>query len=90
MQSVRLKDLYKDVFSNERQARLGISNSNKCIVVCSKVETVVHQLFTCSNAKRMWKIWMDLFDAVVIEPYELLNCGSDTLSEIVNAVISNN
>ena len=34
--SIRLKVLYKDVFSNERPTRLGISNSNKCIVCVAK------------------------------------------------------
>ena len=86
LRSVRLKILYKDVFSNERRARLGITNTNKCIV-CGEVETVVHQLLICNNAKRMWKIWMNLFNVAAIEPYDLLNCGPNILSEIVKAVI---
>ena len=38
---------------------------------------------TCNNAKRMWKIWMYLLNVAVIEPHDLINCGS----ELVQAVI---
>ena len=48
--------------------------------MCGKVETVEHQLFPCDNEKRMWKIWMILFNVAVFEPYDLINCGSDILS----------
>ncbi|MBM3939015.1 MAG: zinc-binding domain-containing protein, partial [Sphingomonadales bacterium] len=46
---------YKDIMSNERRARFGITENNSC-QICGAVESVEHQLFECSNASRMWSI----------------------------------
>ena len=55
LRAIRLKVLYKDVWCNDKRLKLGISSDNKCIV-CGEPETVIHQLFLCRNAKRIWDI----------------------------------
>ena len=55
LRAIRLKVLYKDIWCNDKRLKLGISSDNKCIK-CGEPETVIHQLFTCINAKRIWDI----------------------------------
>ena len=85
LRSYRLKILYKDVYSQERRHRFGISDSPNC-TTCGEIETVEHQLFECANAKRMWKLYNILFSeeldfkrVVVIE--------SNIAKELVKAMI---
>ena len=50
-----MKVLYKDIWCHDKCFRLGISTDNKC-TICGEPETVIHQIFICSNAKRIWDI----------------------------------
>ena len=47
--------LYKDIWCQEKRLKLGISADNKC-TICGNPENVIHQLFLCDNARRIWKI----------------------------------
>ena len=53
LRAIRLKVLYKDIWSQEKRYKLGITNSSACDI-CGDIESVSHQLLTCSNAKRLW------------------------------------
>ena len=55
LRAIGLKVLYKDIWCNDKRLKLGISSDNKCII-CGEPETVIHQLFICKNAKRIWDI----------------------------------
>ena len=55
LRAIRLKVLYKDIWCQDKRFRLGISTDDKCIV-CGETETAIHQLYMCSNAKRIWNI----------------------------------
>ena len=55
LRAIRLKLIYKDIWCNEKRFKLGISSDNKC-AICGEPETVMHQLFTCNNAKRFWDL----------------------------------
>ena len=54
LRAVRLKVLHKDIWTQNKRFNLGIGNSSAC-EICGETETVVHQLFSCLNAKRMWE-----------------------------------
>ena len=55
LRAIRLKVLYKDIKCNEKRCKLCISTDSDC-AICGEPETVIHQLFTCRNAKRLWDI----------------------------------
>ena len=59
LRSIRHKIIYKDVWTNEKRYKLNIAKDDKC-VICGEIETVFHQLFTCKNAIRFWKILLEL------------------------------
>lgn len=48
-----MKILHKDIWTQEKRYKLGITNNNACDI-CGEPESVIHQLFTCSNASRIW------------------------------------
>ena len=53
LRAIRLKILHKDVWTQEKRVKLGITNSSAC-EICGEHESVTHQLLTCTNAKRLW------------------------------------
>ena len=55
LRAVRLKILYKEIWTNEKRFRLYMVGDDKC-VVCGETETVFHQLFVCKNARNLWEI----------------------------------
>ena len=55
LRAIRLKILYKDIWSQEKRYKLGISNNSTC-TICGEIESSIHQLFLCSNAIRIWNI----------------------------------
>ena len=55
LRAIRLKVLYKDIWCQEKRFKLGISSDNKC-TICGNPENVIHQLFLCDNATRIWEI----------------------------------
>ena len=53
LRAIRMKILHKDIWTQEKRYKLGITNNNACDI-CGEPESVIHQLFTCSNASRIW------------------------------------
>ena len=86
LRAIRLKVVYKDVFSNERRHRFGIIDSPAC-VVCAQVETVEHHLFLCANATRVWDILFRLTGTRLTSLFDVLYCTSNIDLEIIKSVL---
>ena len=86
LRAVRLKVTYKDVFSNERRHRFGLTNSAAC-EICSAIESVEHQLFACANANRMWSLFQRMTGASVASLLDVLLCTLEVEHEIVKSVL---
>ena len=86
LRAVRLKIQYKDVYCNERRHRFGLTNSPLC-VVCGQVETVEHQLFSCTNATRLWDLYRRLTNCSVSSLFDVLVCSKNSAYEIVKTNI---
>ena len=92
LRAIRLKVLYKDIWTQEKRLKLGISNNELC-TVCGNIETVSHQLFLCTNAKRIWEIGRQIAGyehAFEYNPKDLVNLIEVTNNiplEIVKSVI---
>ena len=86
LRAVRLKVVYKDIFSNERRYRFDLSDSPDCDV-CGEVETVEHHLATCNNALRMWNLYHRITSQRVNSLLEVIMCGSSLEHEIIKSVI---
>ena len=88
LRSIRLKILYKDVWTNEKRLKLKMTNDDKC-VICGEVETVFHQLFTCSNARRLWIIFKELMGinipTNIMQFAQFISVSNDYLVEILKA-----
>ena len=91
LRAIRHKVLLKDIWSNEKRHRLGITHSSKC-EFCGDIEDVKHQLFNCHNASRMWLIYNEITgDNINIQTDEsfirLIEVDNDISNELVKAVI---
>ena len=82
----RLKILYKNVYSNERRHRFGISESPNC-TICGKLESVQHQLFECSNAKRLWTILDKVTGYTPADFYHSICYEGPIETELVKSVV---
>ena len=95
LRAVRLKILYKDVWSNDKRHKLGIASNYNC-PVCGLRETTIHQLFECRNAIKIWNIYF-LCTNLDIKPDDhalsgkdmtnLIEVSNDIILEIVKSVI---
>ena len=65
LRAIRLKVLYKDIWTQEKRYKLGITNSNLC-EICGETESITHQLLMCVNAKRLWSHLEQSLDYKVI------------------------
>ena len=81
-----MKVLCKDVYSNERLHRFGISDSPNC-AVCGKEENVQHQLFDCSNAKHLWIILEKVTGYTPADFYHSICCEGPIETELVKSVV---
>ena len=86
LRAVRLKLIYKDVFSNERRHRFGICDSPACDV-CGQVETVEHHLFSCANATRMWGLFQTLTGISIVSLFDVIYCSSNLEYEIIKSTM---
>ena len=94
LRAIRLKILYKDVWSQEKRHRLGVSSSENC-VICGTTEDVLHQLFVCKNAKRFWDIYFTVIDNKndsnqmrdFSDYLALIDVSNNLLNEIIKAAI---
>ena len=86
LRAFRVKLLFKDVFSNERRFRFGMSDSALC-EHCGIVESVEHQLLECSNASRLWQLFRLLSGESTTSIREVLHCSMNMTNEIIKSVI---
>ena len=86
LRAIRLKTIYKDIFSNERRYRFNISPSPGCDV-CGQLETVEHQLYSCGNARRVWNLFYRLSGINIGSLYEVLICTGNLEVEIVKSIM---
>ena len=82
----RLKVLYKDVYSNERRHRFGISDNPEC-AICGKLESVQHQLFDCNNAKRLWTLVDKVTGYTPVDFYHSICYEGPIETELVKSVV---
>ena len=86
LRNVRLKVLYKDIFSNERRFRFGLAESPKC-TICGAPETVEHQILTCPNAQTFWNHYNLLTSQRVQSLEDIIPASQTTATEIVKSII---
>ena len=90
LRAIRMKILHKDVWTNEKRKKLGISNDDKC-TICGDVETTFHQLFMCENAQRMWRLLNTIVGMVIpresVDFASLISVSSDLMIETMKACI---
>ena len=60
LRAIRIKIMYKNVYSNERRFRFGLTDSPDCRI-CGEVETVQHQLFDCINARTLRQLVNNIY-----------------------------
>jgi hypothetical protein len=83
---VRLKVLYKNIYSNERRFNFRITDSPAC-AICGASESVEHQLLTCPNAQAFWNYYYQ-FTSHRVESFEdILSASQSTAVEIVKSAI---
>ena len=86
LRALRLKLCYKNVYSNERRHRFGLTDSPLC-AECQHEETVEHQIFECQNAKRLWAMYRNVTGSEIRTFGEVLLCSSLVEIEIVKSAI---
>lgn len=86
LRNVRLKVLYKDIFSNERRHRFGITQSPNC-PICQQVESIQHQLVECRNANRLWRFFRNYTQISIGGLSDLIAPTNSMPIEIVKSVI---
>lgn len=86
LRGYRLKLLYKDIFSNERRHRFGISDSPNC-AICGQVESVAHQFFECANARKLWDLYNRLTGKSMTDFLQVIVCTERIDIEIIKSII---
>jgi hypothetical protein len=86
LRSIRLKIMYKNVYSNERRFRFGLTNSPNC-QICGQVETVHHQLYDCRNANALRQMVFDSYNLAFENLETIIIPGRNTQDEIIKSVL---
>ena len=86
LRAIRLKIVYKNVYSNERRFRFGLTDSPDC-KICGEVETVQHQLFDCSNARAMREIVQNNYNLDFENLESLIIPGKNPNDEIIKSIL---
>ena len=86
LRAYRLKLLYKDIFSNERRHKFGLSDSPDCII-CGQIESVNHQMVECANARKLWDMYRRLTGKSVDSLLQAIICVEEIDTEIVKSII---
>jgi len=85
LRGIRLKSLYKDIYSNERRFRFGMSPDPNC-VICGEIETVEHHLALCPNARKIWG-YCDRIDRFNVHNIsDVLRAEPSVVLEIIKAI----
>jgi hypothetical protein len=86
LRNVRLKVLYKNVYSNERRFNFRLTDSPAC-AICGTPESVEHQLLTCPNAQAFWNYYFQFTSQRVDSFEDILSASQSTAIELVKSVI---
>ena len=88
LRAIRLKILHKDIWTQVKRRKLGISNTDECSS-CKEREDVAHQLFKCPNSVRFWKIYHELFGGNLERgnPFTYIDVSNNVLVEVVKSAI---
>jgi hypothetical protein len=86
LRNVRLKVLYKNIYSNERRFNFRLTDSPAC-AICGASESVEHQLLTCPNAQAFWNYYFQFTAKRVNSFEEILSASQSTAVELVKTVI---
>ena len=86
LRAIRLKILYKNVYSNERRFRFGLTDSPEC-QICKEVETVQHQLFDCRNARAMRQLVQSNYGLEFENLESLIIPGKNSREEMIKSVL---
>ena len=86
LRAIRLKLLYKEIYSNERRHRFGLSDSPHC-VGCGLIETVEHQLLECDNARRVWRMFHEVSGVEILSFKDIIECSADSALETLKSTI---
>ena len=88
LRSIRSKLCFKNIYSNERRHRFGMSDSPVCETSnCGQIETVEHQLFDCPNAIRLWNMFADITGTNILSFRDLILCESAVEIEILKTAL---
>ena len=55
IRSFNYRFIIRDVLTNNRLYRMGISNTDKCYICKNKVETIEHLYWKCMPIRRLWE-----------------------------------
>jgi hypothetical protein len=86
LRAIRLKILYKNVYSNERRFRFGLTTSPNCRI-CDEIETVQHQLFDCINARAMRQLVCNNYNLQFENFESLIIPGRNSKEEMIKSVL---
>ena len=84
LRAIRLKTIYKDIFSNERRYRFKIIDSPAC-EICGLPETVEHHMFQCRNAARIWALFQRITGVKIDSLFDVIDCSQHRELEIIKS-----
>ena len=86
LRAIRLKLCYKNIYANERRHRFGLADSPLCNG-CNQIESVVHQIFECANAARLWRMYKDITGTEIGSFRDVVLCRDGIENEILKSAI---
>ena len=90
LRAIRLKILHKDIWTQVKRRKLGISNTDECSS-CKEREGVAHQVFNCPNSVRFWNIYHELFggnlEYGLSNPFTYMDISNNIVVEVVKSAI---
>jgi hypothetical protein len=86
LRNVRLKVLYKNIYSNQRRFNFRLTDSPAC-AICGEAESVEHQLLICPNAQAFWTYYFQFTSKRVNSFEDILSASQSTAVELVKSVI---
>jgi hypothetical protein len=86
LRNVRLKVLYKNIYSNQRRFNFRLTDSSAC-AICGEAESVEHQLLICPNAQTFWNYYSQFTSQRINSFEDILSASQSTAVELVKSVI---
>jgi len=82
LRACKFKLAHGDIFCNARRLRCGLADSDKC-VICGEIETVSHQLFECTNSRRLWSAINQVLSSPIATIHDIVTTNGSVADEIV-------